>query len=114
MKYSSKMERCGLSPMRAYAPYALEAEKKGRKLYHLNIGQPDIETPEVYFDAVRNFSQSVLAYAPSAGVPELIRAVCEYYGKIGAEITEKLLLFPPCSGSEYLSITSLNSLKRLL
>ena len=38
MKYSAKMERCGLSPMRKFAPYAVTAEKKGRKIYHLNIG----------------------------------------------------------------------------
>ena len=69
MKFSSKIERCGLSPMRKFAPYAVEAEKAGKKIYHLNIGQPDIETPPAYFEAVKNFSQKVLAYAPSAGVP---------------------------------------------
>lgn len=45
---------------------------KGRKIYHLNIGQPDVETPPQFFEAVRNFSQSVLEYAPSPGVPELV------------------------------------------
>ena len=75
MKFSSKIERCGLSPMRKFHPYALAAEKKGRKIYHLNIGQPDIETPPVFFDAVRNFHAPVLEYAPSPGIPELIEAV---------------------------------------
>ena len=49
MKFSSKIEKCGLSPMRKFAPYAAEAVKKGKKVYHLNIGQPDIATPEAYF-----------------------------------------------------------------
>ena len=56
MKFSSKIEKCGLSPMRKFAPYANEAAKKGKKLYHLNIGQPDIATPEAYFEAVKSFS----------------------------------------------------------
>ena len=92
MKFSSKMERCGLSPMRKFAPYAVEAEKAGKKIYHLNIGQPDIETPPVYFEAAREFSQKVLAYAPSAGMPVLIDAICDYYGKIGAPLCEKNVL----------------------
>ena len=82
MKFSSKIEKCGLSPMRKFHPYALAAEKKGRKIYHLNIGQPDIETPPVFFDAVRNFHAPVLEYAPSPGIPELIEAVRGYYAKL--------------------------------
>ena len=45
MKFSSKVKKCGLSPMRKFHPYAVAAEAKGRKIYHLNIGQPDVETP---------------------------------------------------------------------
>ena len=55
MKFSSKIQRCELSPMRKFLPYELAAEAKGRKIYHLNIGQPDIETPKAFFDAVKNF-----------------------------------------------------------
>ena len=103
MKFSSKIERCGLSPMRKFAPYAVEAEKAGKKIYHLNIGQPDIETPPAYFEAVREFSQKVLAYAPSAGMPELIDAIRGYYAKIGAELSEKNVLIST-GGSEALQI----------
>ena len=103
MKYSGKMERCGLSPMRKFAPYALKAEEKGRKIYHLNIGQPDIETPPVYFEAVKNFSQPVLAYAPSAGVPELLDAIREYYAPIGASLTNDDILIST-GGSEALQM----------
>lgn len=103
MKFSSKIEKCGLSPMRKFAPYANEAVKNGKKLYHLNIGQPDIATPAAYFEAVRNFSQPVLAYAPSDGVPVMIDAVVDYYGKIGAPITNKQVLIST-GGSEALQM----------
>ena len=48
MKFSSKVEKSGLSPMRKFHPYAVAAEAKGKKIYHLNIGQPDIETPKQF------------------------------------------------------------------
>ena len=103
MKFSSKIEKCGLSPMRKFAPYANEAVKNGKKLYHLNIGQPDIATPKAYFEAVKDFSQPVLAYAPSDGVPVMIDAVVDYYGKIGAPITNKQVLIST-GGSEALQM----------
>lgn len=82
MKFSSKVEKCGLSPMRKFHPYAVAAQEKGKKIYHLNIGQPDIETPKAYFDAVKLFDQPVLEYAPSPGMPELIEAIRSYYAKL--------------------------------
>ena len=103
MNFSSKIEKCGLSPMRKFAPYANEAVKKGKKLYHLNIGQPDIATPAAYFEAVKDFSQPVLAYAPSDGVPVMIDAIVDYYGKIGAPITNKQVLIST-GGSEALQM----------
>lgn len=103
MKYSSKIEKCGLSPMRKFAPYANEALKQGKKLYHLNIGQPDIETPKAYFEAVKDFSQPVLAYAPSDGIPVMIDAIVDYYNKINAPINNKQVLITT-GGSEALQI----------
>ena len=103
MKFSGKIEKCGLSPMRKFAPYANEAAKQGKKLYHLNIGQPDIATPKAYFEAVKDFSQPVLAYAPSDGVPVMIDAIVDYYGKIGAPITNKQVLIST-GGSEALQM----------
>ena len=82
MKFSSKVLKCGLSPMRKFHPYAVAAEAKGKKIYHLNIGQPDIETPKAYFDAVKHFDLPVLAYAPSPGIPELIEAIRKYYADL--------------------------------
>ena len=101
MKFSGKIEKCQLSPIRKFAPYAQKAEQKGRKIYHLNIGQPDIETPPAYFEAVKSFSQPVLAYAPSAGMPVLINAIRKYYAGIGAKLEENNILIST-GGSEAL------------
>ena len=56
MKFSSKVQKCNLSPIRKFYPYQVEAKKRGTKIYHLNIGQPDIETPQAYFDAIKHLS----------------------------------------------------------
>ena len=104
MKFSSKMERCGLSPMRKFNPYADETVARGIKIYHLNIGQPDILTPEAYFKALRDFSEPVLAYCPSTGVPELLDGVRHYYRGIGVELERRDIL-PTNGGSEALQMT---------
>ena len=49
MKFSSKVEKCGLSPMRKFHPYAVAAKARGINIYHLNIGQPDVQTPPAFF-----------------------------------------------------------------
>ena len=79
MRFSRKIESCNLSPIRKFHPYAVEAEARGRKIYHLNIGQPDIETPKEFFTAIQNFKDPVLAYAPSAGIPSYVESVRGYY-----------------------------------
>ena len=103
MKFSSKIEKCGLSPMRKFHPFAVAAEAKGRKIYHLNIGQPDIETPATFFDAVKEFKQPVLAYAPSPGVPELVEAVRGYYAKLNIKLDSGDIL-AATGGSEALEM----------
>ena len=67
------------SPIRKLAPFATAAKAEGVKVYHLNIGQPDIITPIGFFDAVKNFDKKVLEYAGSQGIPELIEAIRKYY-----------------------------------
>ena len=104
MKFSSKVEKCGLSPMRKFHPYAVAAQEKGKKIYHLNIGQPDIETPKAYFDAVKRFDQPVLEYAPSPGIPELIEAIRKYYAKLNMHFAPENILITN-GGSEALQIT---------
>ncbi len=103
MKFSSKIGKCGLSPIRKFYPYQVEANKRGVKIYHLNIGQPDIATPPAYFEAVRNFRQPVLAYAPSPGIPDMIDAVRKYYSGIGLEYAANEVLITT-GGSEALTI----------
>lgn len=83
MKLSKKIQDMQLSPIRKFYVYANEAKAKGKKVYQLNIGQPDIKTPQVFFDTIHNFGESVLAYAASEGVPELRKAICEYYARYG-------------------------------
>ena len=79
MKLSQKINACELSPIRKFYPDIVAAEQRGIRIHSLNIGQPDIRTPELYFDALANYRQEVLAYAPSPGVPALIEAVQAYY-----------------------------------
>ena len=103
MKFSEKIQKCGLSPMRKFTPYAVKAKEAGKKIYHLNIGQPDIETPPVFFDAITNFREAVLAYAPSPGIPAYLEAVRGYYAKLGIELETGDIL-ATTGGSEALQI----------
>lgn len=103
MKFSSRIERSQLSPIRKFYPYQVACNKKGIKIYHLNIGQPDIQTPPAYFEAIRDFSQPVLEYAPSPGIPQLIQAVQGYYSRIGIDYGEGDILVTT-GGSEALQI----------
>ncbi len=81
MKFSTRITDMHESPIRKLAPYAQTAKIKGKHVYHLNIGQPDIETPSSFMESIRNFEQKVLAYSPSQGIPELISSVIQYYKK---------------------------------
>ena len=103
MKLSSKMERCGLSPMRKFNPYADKVKEQGIKIYHLNIGQPDVETPAPFFDALRNYADKVVSYAPSGGVPAYLDAVRGYFARIGVELTRDEIL-ATSGGSEALQM----------
>ena len=103
MKFSKRIESCELSPIRKFRPYMVAAQEKGRKVYHLNIGQPDVETPQVFFDAVRDFSDKVLEYAPSYGVDEFVESVQDYYTDLGFPIQKEDIL-ATYGGSEALQI----------
>lgn len=103
MRFSSKIKRCELSPVRKFYPYEMAAVAKGLKVRHLNIGQPDIETPEAFFDAVRNFGERVIAYAPAPGEEVFVEAVRRYYEKLGCPIDSGDIL-ATFGGSEALEI----------
>src|SRR5665648_1238870 len=79
MKLSKRVLAMKHSPIRKFYVYANKAKAQGKKVYYLNIGQPDIKTPKAFMEAIRNFDADVLEYAPSEGIPELIDAVIDYY-----------------------------------
>ncbi len=84
---SQKGKQMPESPIRKLVPYAESAKKRGIKVYHLNIGQPDIETPEVALDAVRNYNHKVIEYSHSAGILSLRERLCDYYKTVNIELS---------------------------
>lgn len=87
-KISAKGKRMPQSPIRKLAPYADSAKNLGKKVYHLNIGQPDIHTPVNAINAIKNLNMKVLAYSKSEGETELRLKIAEYYRKLGIGIFE--------------------------
>ena len=109
MKISINANRCEPSPMRKFHPLAVQAKKDGKKIYHLNIGQPDLETPQAFYDAMRSFDHATLAYAASPGMPLLIEAIRNYYAKLGVDLEPDDILITT-GGSEALLFTCLSIL----
>ncbi len=87
------------SPIRKLVPYAEAAKKKGIKVYHLNIGQPDIETPAQCLDAVRHSDFKVLEYSHSAGNESYRKKLVQYYNKVGIAVTAEQIIITT-GGSE--------------
>ena len=106
MKLSKKIDLCELSPIRKFYPYVVAAEQRGVKIHALNIGQPDVQTPPVYFDALAAFRQNVLEYAPSPGIPALIEAIRGYYARLDVQLDSGDILVTT-GGSEALLMTML-------
>jgi aspartate aminotransferase len=90
------------SPIRKLVPYAEAAKKRGIKVYHLNIGQPDIETPPSIMDAVRHVDMKVLEYSHSAGFESYRKKLVEYYGRNGININKDQVIVTT-GGSEAIS-----------
>jgi aspartate aminotransferase len=87
LKISTRGIEMPASPIRKLVPFAEAAKKNGTTVYHLNIGQPDIETPQLCLDAVKNADVTVLEYSHSAGNESYRRRLVEYYAKNDIEIT---------------------------
>ena len=109
MQISINANRCEPSPMRKFHPLAVAAEKRGKKIYHLNIGQPDLATPPAYFEAVRKFDSRTLAYDASPGNPGLIEAIRRYYKRLDVDLDPGDILITT-GGSEALLLTCLSIL----
>ena len=99
LNISNRGQHMPASPIRKLVPYAEAAKKKGIKVYHLNIGQPDIETPPAILDAVRKADIKVLEYSHSAGNESYRRKLVQYYKKVGIDVTHEQILITT-GGSE--------------
>lgn len=91
------------SPIRKLVPYADAAKKQGRKIYHLNIGQPDIETPQVMLDAIRNADIKIIEYSHSAGIESYRKKLADYYGTFNITIDANDIIITT-GGSEAIEI----------
>lgn len=89
---SEKGHQMPASPIRKLTPYADLARKNGKKIYHLNIGQPDIATPEIMLNAVKNIDFKVWAYTPSEGTASYRNKLTEYYNDLNYNITPEQIL----------------------
>ncbi|QVK21062.1 pyridoxal phosphate-dependent aminotransferase [Mycoplasmatota bacterium] len=101
MRLSNRVNAMQESPIRKLVPYAEAAKKSGKKVYHLNIGQPDIETPKAFMESIKDFNDPVIKYSFSQGDPKLINAIIEYYKGYNMHFTENEILITN-GGSEAL------------
>ncbi len=103
---SEKAVAMPASPIRKLVPFADAAKKKGMKIYHLNIGQPDIETPESFLNAVKNSDMKIVEYSHSAGNESYRKKLCNYYKEYNINIDASDIIIT-CGGSEAIEIAML-------
>lgn len=106
---SVKGKNMPASPIRKLVPFAEQAKKEGKKIYHLNIGQPDIETPETMLDAIHNFAPKVVEYSHSAGMESYRKKLTGYYRRHEIELDFSEILVTT-GGSEAIEIALLSCL----
>ena len=107
---SQKAVQMPASPIRKLVPYAEQAKKKGTKIYHLNIGQPDIETPDTMINAIKNINLKVIEYSHSAGIESYRRKLATYYERynINLEYTDIMITTGGSEAIEIAMMTCLN------
>ena len=98
-KLSERSVKMPASPIRRLAPFAAEAKKRGIKVYHLNIGQPDIHTPEEGLEAIKHVDRKVLEYSPSQGIPSYVEKLVGYYKRYNIDLSVDDIIVT-CGGSE--------------
>lgn len=106
VKFSKKIQTMDHSPIRKFYKYADEAKRKGKKVYHLNIGQPDIKTPGVFMDAIKSFNKDIIEYMPSQGINDLITQIRNYYERHDVHFDNDDIIITH-GGSEALTFTLL-------
>lgn len=104
MDISRRGQTVQASPIRKLKPYADAALARGIKIYHLNIGDPDVPTPKPILDAVRGYSDPILAYGPAQGFLELREGIAGYFGGYGIRLTAENVIIT-CGGSEAILFT---------
>ncbi len=109
LQISDKGKAIPASPIRKLVPYADKAKQKGIQVFHLNIGQPDIQTPEIALEVVRRMQLSVIEYTASAGNYSLRTKLAGYYQKLGIPITEQEILITT-GGSEAILFAFMSTL----
>ena len=109
MKLSNKVLAMEHSPIRKFNAIAQKANEAGKKVYYLNIGQPDVETPACFMEAIRAFDEKVIAYAESGGVAALQDAISGYFRQYGMEYERENIIVTN-GGSEALSMTFISLL----
>lgn len=108
-KISEKGKAMPASPIRKLVPYAEDAKKRGIKVYHLNIGQPDIITPPLALDAVKKYDEKVIEYSHSAGNESYRKGLAKYYQGIGIDISHNDMIITT-GGSEAITIAMMSCL----
>jgi aspartate aminotransferase len=106
---SKKGQQMPPSPIRKLVPFAEQAKKEGRKIYHLNIGQPDIETPETMLKAIHEFPLKVVEYSHSAGIESYRRKLTTYYKRYGITLDYTEIMVTT-GGSEAIEIAMMSAL----
>ena len=99
MEISHRAENMPFSPIRKLAPYADEAKRNGVHVYHLNIGQPDIKTPQCALEALHHIDREILEYSPSDGLLELRTQMVKYYAEYGLFLSPEEIIIT-AGGSE--------------
>jgi len=92
MKLSKRIEAMQFSPIRKLVPFAEEATKRGVSVYHLNIGQPDINTPETFMEGLNQYNDKVLEYGSSQGIDPLIESFIKYYKEWDIEFVKSEIM----------------------
>ncbi|HVI42544.1 MAG TPA: pyridoxal phosphate-dependent aminotransferase [Anaerovoracaceae bacterium] len=103
---SHKMLKMKASSVRRLTKYADDAEAKGKKIFRLNIGQPDLKVPAEYYERIRAFQEPTVEYMPSQGIPELLEAVETYYQGIGIDV-DRNHIYITTGGTEAIMFTLL-------
>lgn len=97
---SNRLGTMPVSAVRKLAPYAVETKKQGVKVYHLNIGDPDVKTPDVMINALRDWDMNPIRYAQSPGEPEFIQSLQTYYHGLGHNFLQTKDIIVTVGGSE--------------